>query len=82
MARILIADNASFMRSCLKFIVEKAGHEVVPKPEAVALVAYLDSLRLETPVYAAPLSVPIPVVDTNAPAAGGTNVVATNTPAK
>ena len=29
MARILIADNASFMRSCLKYIVENAGHEVV-----------------------------------------------------
>lgn len=29
MARILIADNASFMRSCLKYIVEHAGHEVV-----------------------------------------------------
>ncbi len=28
MARILIADNASFMRSCLKYIVENAGHEV------------------------------------------------------
>jgi two-component system chemotaxis response regulator CheY len=29
MTRILIADNASFMRSCLKYIVENAGHEVV-----------------------------------------------------
>lgn len=29
MARVLIADNASFMRSCLKYIVENAGHEVV-----------------------------------------------------
>jgi two-component system chemotaxis response regulator CheY len=29
MARILIADNASFMRACLKYIVENAGHEVV-----------------------------------------------------
>jgi two-component system chemotaxis response regulator CheY len=29
MARILVADNASFMRSCLKYIVENAGHEVV-----------------------------------------------------
>jgi two-component system, chemotaxis family, chemotaxis protein CheY len=28
MARILIADNASFMRSCLKYIAENAGHEV------------------------------------------------------
>jgi two-component system, chemotaxis family, chemotaxis protein CheY len=29
MARILIADNASFMRSCLKYIVENAGHQVI-----------------------------------------------------
>jgi len=29
MARILIADNAAFMRSCLKYIVENAGHTVV-----------------------------------------------------
>lgn len=29
MARILIADNASFMRSCLRYIIENAGHEVV-----------------------------------------------------
>ncbi len=29
MGKILIVDNASFMRSSLKYIVEKAGHEVV-----------------------------------------------------
>jgi two-component system chemotaxis response regulator CheY len=29
MARILIADDASFMRSSLKYILENAGHEVV-----------------------------------------------------
>src|SRR4051812_26674557 len=29
MARILIADNASFMRSCLKYIFENAGHQVI-----------------------------------------------------
>ncbi len=29
MAKILIADNASFMRACLKYILEQAGHEVV-----------------------------------------------------
>jgi two-component system chemotaxis response regulator CheY len=41
MARILVADNASFMRSCLKYIVENAGHQVVGMAkggeEAVAL---------------------------------------------
>src|SRR5438132_12309541 len=45
MARILIADNASFMRSCLKYIVENAGHEVVGMAkggqEAVALYGQL-----------------------------------------
>jgi cbb3-type cytochrome oxidase cytochrome c subunit len=63
-------------------VVPQPGYEIVPKPEAVALVAYLASLRVETPLYAAPLSVPVPVIDTNAPAVGGTNVVATNAPAK
>ncbi|MBI4378181.1 MAG: response regulator [Nitrospinae bacterium] len=29
MGKVLIVDNASFMRSSLKYIVEKAGHEVV-----------------------------------------------------
>jgi two-component system, chemotaxis family, chemotaxis protein CheY len=29
MARILIADDASFMRASLKYILENAGHEVV-----------------------------------------------------
>jgi len=29
MAKILIVDDASFMRGTLKFICEKAGYEVV-----------------------------------------------------
>ena len=29
MARILVVDNAAFMRSCMKYIAENAGHEVV-----------------------------------------------------
>lgn len=29
MARIVVVDDASFMRGSLKFILEKAGHEVV-----------------------------------------------------
>ena len=50
-----------------------AGFEVVPKPEAQKLVAYLQSLRVETSLFEAPLTpVPAPVADTNAPAAGGT----------
>ena len=50
-----------------------AGFEVVPKPEALKLVAYLQSLRVETSLFEAPLTpVPAPVADTNAPAVGGT----------
>lgn len=33
MAKILIVDNASFMRSSLKYIVESAGHEVAGMAE-------------------------------------------------
>jgi cytochrome c oxidase cbb3-type subunit 2 len=31
------------------------GHEIVPKPEALALVAYLRSLRADAPLFEAPL---------------------------
>jgi cbb3-type cytochrome oxidase cytochrome c subunit len=43
------------------------GYEIVPKPEAKALAAYLISLRSDTPLYEAPLTPP-PVAATNAPA--------------
>ncbi|HXS69835.1 MAG TPA: cbb3-type cytochrome c oxidase subunit II [Candidatus Polarisedimenticolia bacterium] len=43
------------------------GYEVVPKPEARALVEYLLSLRADTPLYEAPLTPP-PAPKTNAPA--------------
>jgi cbb3-type cytochrome oxidase cytochrome c subunit len=46
------------------------GYEVVPKPEALALAAYLTSLRADAPLYVAPL--------TAAPVSAGE---ATNTPA-
>ena len=39
--------------------------EVVPKPEALALVAYLQTLNSEAPLYSAPF----PIEKTNAPAA-------------
>jgi cbb3-type cytochrome oxidase cytochrome c subunit len=35
-----------------------AGHEVVPKPEALQLAAYLQSLRAGTPLFEAPASQP------------------------
>ncbi len=44
MARILIVDDASFMRGSLKYIVENAGHEVVGMAEdgAEAVELYRD----------------------------------------
>jgi len=55
----------------------------VPKPEATALVAYLQSLRADAPLFEAPLTPPLgavtttnaPGVSTNAPTTG------TNAPA-
>lgn len=45
------------------------GYEIVPKPEAKALVAYLLSLRAETPLDEAPLTpASAPPAKTNAPA--------------
>lgn len=42
MAKILVVDNASFMRSSLKYILETAGHEVVGLAEngAEAITRY------------------------------------------
>jgi two-component system chemotaxis response regulator CheY len=33
MARTLIVDDAAFMRASLKFILEKAGHQIVGEAE-------------------------------------------------
>jgi cytochrome c oxidase cbb3-type subunit II len=64
------------------------GYEVVPKPEAKALAAYLISLRADTPLYCAPMTASaatgVPNA-TNAPAVPGaapTNAAAATTPAK
>jgi cytochrome c oxidase cbb3-type subunit 2 len=57
-----------------------AGYEIVPKPEAKALVAYLLSLRADAALFVAPLTVP-PAAPTNAPAAAS-NAAAANVPAK
>lgn len=48
-----------------------AGYEIVPKPEAKALVAYLLSLHSGAPLFEAPLSVaaaPVAAAATNSPA--------------
>jgi len=45
------------------------GYEIVPKPEAKALVGYLASLRADAPLFVAPLTEPPPPpAETNAPA--------------
>jgi cytochrome c oxidase cbb3-type subunit II len=51
------------------------GYEIVPTDQARALVAYLQSLRADTPLYETPL----PLTDTNAPPSGAaaTNLTGT-----
>jgi cbb3-type cytochrome oxidase cytochrome c subunit len=59
------------------------GYEIVPRPEARALAAYLVSLRADAPLFDAPFTTPPgpPPADTNAPSAGAlTNAPATNSP--
>jgi cbb3-type cytochrome oxidase cytochrome c subunit len=62
-------------------VAPPAGYEVVPKPAARALAAYLASLRADASLYSAPLTVPgalAPSNGTNAPATPGTTT--TNAP--
>jgi cytochrome c oxidase cbb3-type subunit 2 len=64
-------------------LAPEPGYEIVPKPEATALVSYLQSLRANEPLFDAPLSVAEPVTPattTNAPnpQAGPNNAGATN----
>jgi cbb3-type cytochrome oxidase cytochrome c subunit len=63
------------------------GYEIVPKPAARALAAYLVSLHAHAPLFVAPITVATapPASPTNAPAgltATATNAAAANTPAK
>lgn len=55
-----------------KQLAPESGYEIVPKTQAKALVAYLQSLRVDAPLFVAPLSVAT-APSTNAPAAGSTN---------
>jgi cytochrome c oxidase cbb3-type subunit 2 len=64
-----------------------AGYEVVPTPGAVALAAYLTSLRADAPLFVAPLTVASAptAATTNSQAsslAASTNAVPAQTPAK
>jgi cytochrome c oxidase cbb3-type subunit 2 len=57
------------------------GYEIVPKEEALALAAYLTSLRAEAPIFPTPMSVPAPPpppATTNAPAPTAGQPVALN----
>ena len=61
-----------------------AGYEVVPKPAAKALAAYLVSLRADAPLFCAPLTAPAataPSSGTNAPAAPGATTTSAATAA-
>jgi len=64
------------------------SYEIVPKPAAKALVAYLTSLRADAPLFDAPMTLPAPAetpAPTNAPvlpATASTNAAPTNAPAK
>ena len=62
-------------------LAPEAGYEIVPSPKAKALVAYLMSLRIDAPLFVAPLTVAAAPPATNAPPASATT--ATNAvPAK
>jgi len=54
----------------LKEFAASAGYEIVPKPEAKQLVAYLLSLHSDAPLFEAPMSPPAAPASapTNAPA--------------
>ena len=67
-------------------LAPEPGYEILPKPEATALAAYLVSLRANEPIFSAPVSVAAAPLapDTNAPASGAassTNASLTNAPA-
>lgn len=70
-----IAPGQKPSSEALPFEGVKPGHELIATPEAYALVAYLLSLRSDTPLFEAPLPLPPP---TNA---APSTAVATNTPA-
>jgi cbb3-type cytochrome oxidase cytochrome c subunit len=66
-------------------LAPESGFEVVPKPEAKALVGYLTSLRADAPLFDAPLTVAEAAVEssTNSVAGSATNSAAgTNAPVK
>lgn len=67
------APSSDALQGLPKEYAPRDGYEIVPTSEAKSLVAYLQSLRAETPLYEAPLTPPKPVA---------TNSPATNAPVK
>ena len=65
-----------------------AGYEIVPRPSAKALVAYLTALRADAPLFVAPMTPPATAgmpASTNSPVVPGTastNAATANAPAK
>ncbi len=53
-------------------LAPEVGYEIVPKPQAKALVAYLLSLRADAPLFVAPMTVAAAVPDAGASPAGTT----------
>jgi cytochrome c oxidase cbb3-type subunit 2 len=60
-------------------LAAEPGYEIVPKPEAKALAAYLVSLRANEPLFETPLTVasapPAPATNAAPASAGGTNAM-------
>jgi len=66
-------------------LAPEPGYEIVPRPAARALAAYLTSLQANAPLFETPLTLPAPVAPSTNNPAGETNApatAATNTPAK
>jgi hypothetical protein len=60
-------------------LAPQAGFEIVPKPEARALAAYLVSLRADAALFVTPMTAPSAPATTNAPAATTNSPVALGT---
>jgi cytochrome c oxidase cbb3-type subunit 2 len=52
----------------------EGGYETVPGPQAEALIAYLQSLRIDTPLYEAPMPNAAKIAATNATSTAKTNL--------
>jgi cbb3-type cytochrome oxidase cytochrome c subunit len=70
--RIIQGQSSPDALQLLQEFAAPAGYEIVPRPEAKQLVAYLLSLHSDTPLFEAPMYVPPPAPASNP----------TNTPAK